>query len=154
MRTITAVIVHHSAGPISETVDQVRAYHRAPPPAGRGWADIAYHLYLYRLPSGVWTVAQGRSFEVAGAHDAGQNAGSIGVCIAGNYDLGPVDPDAWTILVATVATLCRRYQIPTAAVEGHRENEPVGTPTACPGFDPARLRAAVQLALEGVAKWA
>ena len=156
MRAITGIIVHHSAGPTNETVDAVRAFHTAPPPKGRGWSDIAYHLYLYQLPSGAWTVAQGRRFESEGAHDQGQNTGTLGVCIAGDYTKGPVDPDAWTLLVATVASLCRRFSLASVNVEGHRENEPKETPTACPGFDPVRLRSAVaeQLGRQGVARWA
>ena len=147
-RKIRRLIVHHSAGPITESVDQVRRFHMAAPPAGRGWSDIAYHWYVWLLPGGVWTVSPGRPEEREGGHDAGQNADSIGVCIAGDYTKGPVDPDAWMTLVALVASICRRYGLTSNQVEGHKENEPASTPTACPGFDPACLREAVRRQLQ------
>lgn len=148
MRTINRIIVHHGANPVTQGVEAVRTYHTAKPPAGRGWSDIAYHWYIWRLPAGCWTVSIGRPEEREGGHDTGQNADSVGVCIAGDYSKGaPVDPDAWAILIATVASICRRYGLTSAQVEGHRENEPPSTPTACPGFDPARLRAAVAVQL-------
>jgi N-acetylmuramoyl-L-alanine amidase len=143
MRTIRTVIVHHSAGRDTETAADVRRFHMAPPPKGRGWSDIGYHWLVRRIPEGPWTVEAGRDEELVGAHDGGENEDSIGVCIAGDYSKGPVPADGWSVLVATVADVCRRYGLSASAVEGHREDEPRETATACPGFDPATLRAAV-----------
>lgn len=144
MRTIRRLIVHHSAGPDTETAAQVRAYHTAAPPAGRGWSDIGYHWLIRRFsPSGVWTIEAGRPEDLVGAHDQGENTDSIGICIAGDYTRGPVPAEGWAILVAHLAGRCRAYHLPATAIEGHREHEPAATPTACPGFDPELLRQAV-----------
>jgi N-acetylmuramoyl-L-alanine amidase len=166
MRPIRRVIVHHSAGRDTETADDVRRFHTAPPPKGRGWGDIGYHWLIHRTPLGFggraflpterqppgpWTVAPGRDETRAGAHDEGQNADSIGVCIAGDYSRGPVPADGWAVLVATVADVCRRYDLTADNIEGHREHEPPGGGTLCPGFDPALLRAAVAEQLRRVA---
>ena len=140
MRTIQRIIVHHSAGSDTETVDQVRAFHVKT----RGYSDIGYHWIIRRLfKGGPWVVAQGRPEEATGAHDQGQNADSLGICLLGDYTKNPVDPDAWLVLVALIANRCRAYNLGFVAVEGHRENEPANTPTACPGFDPHLLRVAV-----------
>jgi N-acetylmuramoyl-L-alanine amidase len=141
------VIVHHSAGPEHTTVTEIIAEHRR-----RGFRTIGYHVLLHRVaPGGRWTVSDGRPLSEVGAHDEGQNTGSIGVCIAGRYHLGPVDPAGWDLLVLQVALLCALHDLGADAVEGHREHEPSSSPTACPGFDPALLRAAVAEQLRRVA---
>lgn len=150
-RAVRRVIVHHSAGRETSTVAQIVAEHKA-----RGFSTIGYHWLVHALlvvhradgspveiVAGPWTVSQGRPEQDAGAHDQGQNADSIGVCIAGDYTRGLVAPDGWLVLVATVVGICRRYGLTVDQVEGHCEHEPASTPTACPGFDPAELRAAV-----------
>lgn len=144
MRAVRHVIVHHTAGRDTESAAEVRRFHTAAPPKGRGWADIGYHWLVRRLAGGPWTVEAGRAEALVGAHDDGENADSIGVCLAGDYTKGPVPADAWSVLVATVADVCRRYGLGADAVEGHREDEPSSSPTRCPGFDPAVLRAAVR----------
>ena len=138
-RPIDRVIVHHSAGRPTTPLEDVRAFHVAQ----RGYSDIGYHAVV-RLEGEAWRVEAGRPVRRIGAHDGGQNTGSIGVCIFGRYDEGrPVPPAAWALLARLCAALLDAYGLPTSALEGHREHEPASTPTACPGFDPADLRAAV-----------
>jgi N-acetylmuramoyl-L-alanine amidase len=155
VRRIRKVIVHHTAGPDITTVEGIRRYHTLPPPPGRGWCDIGYHHLVHRVlfvsEPPRWVRSTGRPESRAGAHDEGQNADSIGVCIAGDYTRGPVPADGWAVLVATVADVCRRYGLTADAVEGHGEHEPRGSATACPGFDPALLRVAVAEQLRRVA---
>lgn len=143
MRTIHLVDVHHSAGRQTDDVPTITREHQR-----RGFRTIGYHWLIHKPSGSPWRVDQGRLEADIGAHDDGQNAHSIGVCVAGDYSRGPVPPDAWSVLVATVADVCRRYGLTGADVQGHREHEPATTPTACPGFDPALLRAAVALQLQ------
>lgn len=147
MRRVTTVIVHHTAGRDTQTAAEIRAFHTAPPPKGRGYSDIGYHWLVRRIAGGPWTVEAGRPEALVGAHDADENADSIGICIAGDYTKGPVPVDAWAVLVATVADVCRRHGLTADQVEGHREDEPAKTATACPGFEPELLRASVRLQL-------
>jgi N-acetylmuramoyl-L-alanine amidase len=153
LRSRTArVIVHHSAGSDTETVAAIRRFHVG----ARGYADIGYHWIVRRSTTratsrGPWTCEEGRDERMVGSHDADQNSDSVGVCILGSYDKGPVPADGWAVLVATVADVCRRYGLTADAVEGHGEHEPRGSATACPGFDPALLRAAVAEQLRRVA---
>lgn len=138
-RAITGLIVHHSAGPVSETVGAIDHDHRR-----RGWRCIGYHLIVRRDPLFGWVVAGGRPLEQEGAHDKGQNRGTIGICLLGDYSDGvPPEPAAWALLVGLLAGLLLRYQLPVTAIEGHGEHEPPGHGTACPGIDPGALRRAV-----------
>jgi N-acetyl-anhydromuramyl-L-alanine amidase AmpD len=144
MRKINLIDVHHSGGPTTETAAQVRRFHTAPPPQGRGWSDIGYHWFIRQDSNGLWLVEAGRPEERAGAHDEGQNAHSIGVCLAGDYSKYPVPPAAWAVLVRVLSDLLRKYNLRVENIETHQENEPKSTPTECAGFSPVKLRAAVQ----------
>lgn len=142
-RTIKTLICHHSAGDPTATVASVRAFHTAAPPKGRGWSDIGYHVIL-RREGEVWRVEAGRPVTRVGSHDQDQNRDSIGISLFGDYTPpAVVPPAAWELLVEVVAGLVVLYGLEVSDVEGHRENEPPNTPTTCPGYDPADLRAAV-----------
>lgn len=142
-RRINKIIVHHSAGRPTESVEAVRRFHTAPPPHGRGWSDIGYHVVIRLGDDGIWTMERARPVHLVGAHDGGQNADSIGVCLFGDYSEADPPDAAWDLLEFVVAHLVTVYGLTVHDVEGHRENEPASTPTACPGFDPARLRASL-----------
>jgi N-acetylmuramoyl-L-alanine amidase len=137
-RAVRRVIVHHSAGAPTTTLAEVRRFHVE----GRGYSDVGYHAVI-RLEGDQWRVEPGRSIVRTGAHDSGQNKGSIGVCVFGDYSTQPPPAEAWALLVRFCAGLLDAYKLPTSALEGHRENEPASTPTLCPGFDPEDLRRAV-----------
>jgi hypothetical protein len=147
MRAIRRIIVHHSAGKPTETVHEIRRFHMNV----RGYADIGYHWIVRQVfEGGPWTLEAGRPENVVGSHDGGENADSIGICILGDYTKGPVPDDAWLVLVAVVTNACRRFGRTAADVRGHKEDEPKETPTACPGFNPAELRYAVDAQLNPV----
>jgi N-acetylmuramoyl-L-alanine amidase len=76
MRKLNEIIVHCSATPEGKnfTVEQIRRWHKA-----RGWSDIGYHYVIYLDGS----VHEGRSIRLKGAHVAGRNTGTIGVCYIG-----------------------------------------------------------------------
>lgn len=135
-RIIKLGIVHHSAGREDVTVAEVTREHVA-----RGFRTIGYHYLVHRIgKGGPWTVSVGRPESEVGAHDEGENADSIGVCIAGDYTRGPVDPAGWSVLLALLANISRRHGLTNDLWTGHGEHEPAGTPTACPGFAPSELR--------------
>lgn len=139
MRPITGIIVHHSAGPDSATVAQIRAAH-----IRRGFSDVGYHLLIRNDPLSGWVVEPGRPLSIEGAHDLGQNAGTIGVCLLGSYSgERPVPGPAWALLMGLLAGLALRFKLQVMAIEGHGEKEAPGHGTACPGFSPVELRASV-----------
>lgn len=101
----------------------------------RGWAGIGYH-YVIR-PDG--TTERGRPRWALGAHDEGENADSMGICVL--YREKPTEAQI-EALAALLADLADIYgQLPDVkdpetgkeTVDGHRDNEPPETPTECPG---------------------
>lgn len=84
---------------------------------------IGYH-FLIRINGALET---GRHLDEIGAHAAGRNHASIGVCLAGTDHF---TPRQWDTLKANVGALLRRY--PDAKVCGHRDLPDVHK--TCPGF--------------------
>ncbi len=119
------LILHHSATSRDVTIEDIRDMHLA-----RGFNDIGYHLVIH----GDATIHYGRDLWVQGAHDAGQNRESVGLCVVGN---NTVLGDAWSSeqeagLVDVMRSLRLLYG-PIFGFEMHRENEP-NSPTRCPGI--------------------
>lgn len=135
MRSIDTIVVHHSASPSSWTVERIRKLHTSPATndPSKPWSDIGYH---WVLEADHLKVRPGRPEVRPGAHCKGHNASSIGICVTGDYTLGPVSEDVWRVLVEAVLAIMRRYELTPDRVFGHGEL----SATACPGFDPAALR--------------
>ena len=98
----------------------------------RGWSDIGYHKVIRRDG----TVEAGRDMDVSGAHAAGYNSVSVGVCLVGGR--GENDeaennftPQQFESLAEVLDELCGRY--PDAEVLGHRDLPDVQK--ECPAFD-------------------
>lgn len=116
----------------------VRQWHR-----DRGYTDVGYHYII----DATGLIHLGRPVWQVGAHDAGENTGSVGVCLLGDFRDGhDGTPGAaqWRAAVVLCADLLDHFDLPTTALHGHRENEPATTPTECPGFPPQTLRDIVQ----------
>ena len=134
MPPITKIIIHCSATPEGKhfTVEDIRRWHTLPvAKGGRGWKDIGYHYVVYLDGS----IHPGRPEGLIGAHCAGHNADSIGVCYIGGVGVdgkSPKDtrtPAQKAALRQLVATLKSKY--PGAKVFGHRDF----ARKACPSFD-------------------
>lgn len=142
------IIIHHSLTKDSGTVSwgSIRNYHTGP----NGWSDIGYHFGVELVQSGQsggyalneYEILLGRMPDQIGAHCLGKNSNSVGVCVVGNFDEGPVPPRQWAKALQLVRWLRRQYEIPVERVLGHREAAPNRT---CPGknFDMDRFRKAV-----------
>lgn len=127
MRSITQLIIHCSATPAGRhvTVGDIDSWHRA-----RGFSSIGYHYVIY-LDG---TIMAGRPEHLVGAHCAGHNAHSIGICYVGGCDalMRPADtrtPAQKEALRTLVNRLQRKYC--RATVHGHCEF----AAKACPSFD-------------------
>lgn len=127
MRKISKIIIHCSATPEGRnvTVKDIDGWHR-----NRGFDKIGYHHVIYLDGS----IHQGRAEEVIGAHTAGHNASSIGVCYIGGVDASMKAKDTRTAQQKTalrnlVAHLLKKY--PGATVHGHNEF----AAKACPSFN-------------------
>jgi len=128
MRRIDYIVIHCSATPEGRDVsmETIRGWH-----TGKGWSDIGYH-YVIELNG---AVRDGRPLERAGAHVAGWNAHSIGVCYVGGVDADMQPKDTRTnaqrlAMTKLVQKLHERF--PDAEILGHRDFPNVAK--ACPSF--------------------
>jgi len=86
---------------------------------------VGYHYIIE--PRG--TVRQARNEDETGAHDQGENINSLGICLAGDFNVNlPLDMQisAATILLGQIRS---RWNIPIARIEPHRWDDE----TDCPG---------------------
>lgn len=115
-------VVHYSAASPDQTPKSIQTYHMD----GRGWADIGYNW----LVDEHGTIYEGRGWDVLGAHAAGHNTESIGVCFIGRDRPGTVDagPQARAAVRWLYDQACARTGR-TLTRTGHRD---IGA-TACPG---------------------
>jgi hypothetical protein len=91
-RTVTAAIVHHTAGASPATPAQSAAlvrgiylYHVR----GNGWDDIGYNFLVDRFGQVFEGRYGGIARNVVGAHAQGFNTGSVGVALIGTYNGHP-----------------------------------------------------------------
>ena len=133
-RTITEIIVHCTATPEGKdyTVDDIRKWHTAKPPQGRGWSDIGYHYVIDRKGH----ILPGRDVDTIGAHCEGHNAHSIGVVYIGGLsalDGKPKDTRTLSQKASLIRCLTELKSIyPQAKIYGHcdfTKSKP------CPCFD-------------------
>lgn len=125
-RVINAIVIHCSATPQGQqvTVQDIDRWHKA-----NGWArqpgavaafnpqlkSIGYH-FVIGLGGDVFT---GRGVDEIGAHVAGSNAKSIGICMVGMKRFTPAQ---WYALAVLVKKL--RTDYPAARICGHRDYSP------------------------------
>ena len=119
---------------------------------------IGYH-YVVDVDGRLWP---GRHLAEAGAHAAGHNARSVGICLVGGLeDEGLYTPAQWQTLAQLVQRLAQHFGIPLqlpaqgrGGVCGHRDlggdvgpdltgnTKPARMLKTCPGFDVAAWLAA------------
>lgn len=125
-RRITEIILHCSAtrAGVPFSIVDIDRWHRQ-----RGWRGCGYH-YVILLDG---TVQRGRALDEVGAHCAGHNQRSIGICYIGGLDAKgrPTDtrtPEQRRAMERLIEELRLRFP----GIELHTHNE--FARKACPGF--------------------
>jgi len=149
MREIDALFVHCSDASDHLGPRVIDRWHK-----DRGWSGIGYHRVVW-CSEGRWVASDGRALDQAGAHVAGANSRTIGVCLAGRYDQEAPPQAAYDALVPLLAVLAFDHGLEADRVFGHREAELYGappTPKTCPGsaFDLDDLRERVRVLLQAM----
>lgn len=139
-RRITHCVVHCAATRPTQDIGalEIRDWHVRQ----NGWRDIGYHWVIRR--NGL--IEPGRDEGIAGAHVAGHNAHSIGICLVGGLDqAGKPAPDYAAGQLAALTGLLKRITVlhPGVEILGHRDF--AGVAKACPSFDVRHWRATGQV---------
>lgn len=122
---VTKLVVHHSASARKTTKkSDIEGWHKA-----EGFSEIGYH----KVVEGNGTKKEGRSESKMGAHAAGANSGSLGVCVCGNFETEQPAAIQITALVEILSKWCQDHDLDETKIYGHC-NVPGGTTTTdCPG---------------------
>ena len=126
-RPTTEMIVIHHAGFEVDKDTTAAAVHRLHQEVN-GWAGIGYH-YLIRKDG---MIEQGRRPNMVGAHAYRHNKNSIGICLAGNFNLAKPTNEQMASVKELVRWLCRKYDLNSekhGVIVGHRDLND----TSCPG---------------------
>ncbi len=117
------IIIHHSvvyeANGLA-TLLEIQRLHRE----DRGWADIGYHFLIDKDG----TLYEGRDLTARGAHTAGFNTGSAGICLLGDFRFAAASQAQLDAALALVRWLIAELE-PTH-LAGHQQFNPA---TLCPG---------------------
>ena len=135
MRPIKRIVIHCSftkprkgkAGSPLIGAAEIRKWHIEE----RRWSDIGYHYVIKRDG----TLELGRPLDQPGAHVAGHNTDSIGICLVGGMDksgaaVDDYTPEQWQTLRMAVGGLM--IQFPAAEVCGHND---LAHTKSCPNFN-------------------
>ena len=125
LRTIDRVVIHHSASSsVTTKKSDLERWHKE-----RGFLEIGYHKVIERDG----TVADGRDEGSDGAHAKGANLNSLGICVAGDFEVEIPTSAQIAALESVLVGWCRQYGLTEAHIFGHT-NVPGGTTkTLCPG---------------------
>jgi len=121
------LVIHHTGFPDIDkdsTAADIHKFHQET----NKWAGIGYH-YLIRKDG---TIEQGRQPGMVGAHSYGHNQTSIGVCLAGNFNIGKPTEEQMASVKELCWWLCQKYELDPSkngVIVGHRDLND----TDCPG---------------------
>jgi N-acetyl-anhydromuramyl-L-alanine amidase AmpD len=126
-RKTTNFIAVHCAATDSQEVDikEIDVWHRQ-----RGFLCVGYHFVIKRSGE----VQTGRHVNAVGAHVAGYNSQSIGICMVGGgskKENNNFTPEQWASLDMLLRSL--KHEYPSVVIQGHRDFPNVAK--WCPSFD-------------------
>lgn len=128
------LVVHHSAGPRSQTAEDIKAFILQ----RKDLAGRKAYAKLIEQDGSVYDFAGETDTDVA--HATGFNTKGIGVCVIGFFDAGrdlvDLDHPQFKALVQTLVVLCRRHNIPPVKIIGHCDTfklRGVRVQKSCPG---------------------
>jgi N-acetyl-anhydromuramyl-L-alanine amidase AmpD len=121
---INKIVIHCADTPAEMDIgaDTIRKWHVEE----RGWKDIGYH-YVIRRDG---TVEKGRADNVPGAHVAGHNTGSLGICLVGGKLRVNFTHQQWAALEKLVRGLLFTHK--EAEIFGHND---LDKSKPCPMFN-------------------
>lgn len=121
------IIWHHSADDKeAHQFNKIDAYHKQ---QGFPRSSMGYYVGYHYLVEQDGTIRQARLESEIGAHDQGENSNSLGICLAGNFNLRYPTEAATASAALLVKQIRSRHNIPVTRIEPHRWDDL----TECPG---------------------
>ncbi len=112
------LIVHHDgvsrSGPSFDVINEAHRQRDFP------LSSLGFYVGYHRLIERDGTTRTARKDEEEGAHTIGQNRSSIGICLAGNFDIEDPTPEQIAELGAVLTHYCAKYHIPAKEIYPHR----------------------------------
>lgn len=133
----TRITIHCTDSPDGRAVsiEEIRRWHTAPKPEGRGWKDIGYHAVI----DVDGTLSWGRPLNVEGAHVQDENEGNVGICLVGTRRYTPAQ---WDRLRRLLDDVSRTYEIRPWSIYLHSEFDTAKAQgKLCPNLDVHRFLA-------------
>ena len=121
------IVIHHAGFPEGDkdsSAEDIHKFHQEV----NGWAGIGYH-YVIRKDG---KIEQGRRPQMVGAHAYQHNRNSVGICVAGNFNLVKPQAAQMDSLKLLTTWLCQKYNLNPmrkGVIVGHRDLND----TSCPG---------------------
>ena len=125
--TTEVIVIHHAGFPDGDkdsSAEEIHKFHQEV----NGWAGIGYHFVIRKDG----TIEQGRKPLAVGAHAYKHNKNSVGICVAGNFELAEIKSAQLNSLKLLTAWLCQKYKLnpmKRGVIVGHRNFND----TDCPG---------------------
>jgi N-acetylmuramoyl-L-alanine amidase len=121
-RTIHWIVIHCSASslPAHDNIETITQWHLE-----RGFRTCGYHYFI----KSDGTVQIGRNENERGAHVAGHNTASIGICLSGEHKFTDAQ---FKSLETLLKDICKRHDLEKQDILGHFELDNKKT---CPNFD-------------------
>ena len=115
-RKINRLVVHCSASNQNVDAEDIKQWH-----LDRGWRTIGYHYVITKEGE----IQIGRQEYQMGAHVAGHNRDSIGICWVGGYNGEDNRTDAQKLALRKIITeLVAKHDISAENIVGHRDLSP------------------------------
>ncbi|NYE07331.1 N-acetylmuramoyl-L-alanine amidase [Bacillus niacini] len=121
LKNVMYIIVHHTEE-IGWDINKTHRFHQE----HRGWSGIGYNFFIEENGE----IIKGRGYHV-GAHAYSYNQKSIGICLAGNFDIHIPSIEQLKSLSKLCIFLLEQYNLSTTQILGHRELK--STAKSCPG---------------------
>ena len=118
---VEKIIIHHSEEEDLDVVG-IHNWHKSK----YGSSGIGYNYYI--LENG--EIFEGRGMNV-GAHTKGLNSKSIGICLAGNFDIRPPTSAQLEAAATLTSNFVFHHELQVKCVIGHREAD---SNKSCPGL--------------------
>lgn len=118
------IVIHHSDIEGTDDINAIDIHHMH---QNNGWSGIGYHFYIHK--SGL--IETGRPLDYVGAHTYKYNDKSIGICLAGNFEVEQPTAQQLNSVAQLIAVLSKIYTLTPneQTILSHRDFNQ----TACPG---------------------